>query len=112
MKPKAHRIPEAHSLVAAFALDFANDLYEQWARDNRFYKRFPEGRGRKVFVEYVAPQFLPEARATLAGMLTADYPDEFKARVYEALQLDNTLTRGRISRADAKKAVASAMADA
>lgn len=111
MKPKAHRIPEAHSLVADTAREFANALYEDWARDNRFYKRFPEGRGRKVFVEYVAPQFLPEARATLASMLTADYPDAVKAQVYEALQLDNTLTRGRMTRAEASKVVASAMAE-
>lgn len=110
MTPK-HRIPEAHSLVADTAREFANELYEMWARDNKFYKRFPEGKGRRRFVEYVAPQFLPEARAQLAGMLTGDYPDEAKARIYEALQLDNTLTRGRISRAEAKKAVASAMAE-
>lgn len=102
---ESHRIPEAHRLVATTAHDMAQALYERWARDNVFYRKFRGARGRKLFVERAATALLPEARATLAGMLTRDYPDAVKAGIHEALTLDATLTRGRISRAEAAKAL-------
>lgn len=105
MNPNAFKIPEAHKLVASVAHELAEARYEMWARDNTFYKKFPGRKGRREFVRRAQSALIPEARAQLARMLTMDYPESVKDAIHGALIMDNTLTRGRISRAEAAKAI-------
>lgn len=89
----------AHPMIANVAREMANELYEAWAKDNDFYRQFPEGKGRRAFVKRVAPKMLGAARGVLAQMLNGSYPENTKVAIYEALQLDKTLVAGRMERA-------------
>lgn len=91
----SNREVHAHPLVASTAVEMANSLYEDWAKDNAFFKRFPEGKGRRKFVKCVAPQLMNAARGALAQMLRGDYPESTKVQIYEALTADRTLMSGR-----------------
>lgn len=89
-------MPHAHKLVASTAMDMAEELFEDVMRDNTIYaahKRIcPEltpNIQRKMFVELMTPHLLESARATLAGMLTGDYPESLKSEIVDALSLDN-----------------------
>lgn len=78
-----------HNLVGQVAQDMAAEIYEVMAKDNTFYKFWPN---QKKFVHKNWKQFIKDARATLATMLTNDkYTDEQKDDILQALLLDRAL---------------------
>jgi len=85
--------PHAHKLVMSVAVGMAKSMYEDMLRDPMFHKAAPN---RKAFIKFAAPKLLPQARATLAQMLTStSLPPVQKEQILDALVLDNTLQRGR-----------------
>ena len=74
-----------HELIAKTAKEMAYADYEIMARDNQFYKNWPNSRNwmRKFWPLYVEP-----ARATLATMLRGNYSEALKQEVFDALILD------------------------
>ena len=93
----------AHRLVAAVAIEMAQELFEVYVRDNGVYRKLradgqvTEKAARRLFVERVAPRLLEDARAQLASMLGPDAPtcEYTKEQIYEALCLDSDLRANR-----------------
>lgn len=82
----------AHKIVGELAEKMAQTVYEERAKDNAFYAKFPN---RSAFVKMFAPQFIPDARATLTDMLQAEnISDAERENIFNALILDRTLPRG------------------
>lgn len=77
-----------HKLIADTAKQMAAEVYEVLAKDNAFFRRFPR---RRHYVAAQWPVFVPDARATLAQMLTGDAPQGVKDQIEEALMLDRPL---------------------
>ena len=87
----------AHELVAATARGMAEDLYERYASDNRFYAATHKQQGREAFIARLSIDLLEDARATLASMLGRDdVPETTKQFIHEALILDDDLRHGRL----------------
>lgn len=87
-----------HKLLRKTAQEMAGALYEHLATDDVFYRLNPS---QKHFINTQWPRLLDKARATLAQMLSGNYPDSLKAQIHEALILDNALRRGRMGRVGA-----------
>lgn len=80
----------------------AHELYDAMMRDDSWYrywrKQNPGLDNRALEARFVArniSKLLPQARATLAQMLSNSADRELKESIYDALLLDNTLIRGR-----------------
>lgn len=89
-----------HPLVLKTAMEMAEALFEDYARDNAIYAQFrahgwTEKRIRRVFVARVAPRFYEEARQAMTEILAGEYPQAMKDEVYEALCKDNLLRANR-----------------
>jgi len=89
-----------HPRVLKVATEMANQLFEDYARDNDYYRQFKanggtEKRARKMFVARVAPRLYEEARKALTLILAGDYPESVKEEVFEALCKDNLLRANR-----------------
>jgi hypothetical protein len=100
----------AHRLVAATAVEMAQELFEVYARENDIYRSLIRGgqvtekAARKRFVKRVAPKFLEEARKALSQMLIQEHVSQMaKDEIYEALILDNDMRANRL--VDKTKAV-------
>lgn len=95
-----------HKLVAKVAREAAGELYETLMGDNQFYevwkKRNPGLSPKALEAKFVATKWgacIPFARATLAHLLSRpDIDNSLKDDIMEALVLDSTLRRGRVSR--------------
>lgn len=74
-----------HHLIAKTAKEICAAAYEQLARNNEFYKKWPT---QKLFVRRTWDVFIPDARMALVEILKGDYPEQMKGPVYEALLLD------------------------
>lgn len=92
----------AHKLVAETARSMAHDVYDSLMRNDELFKEWknlnPDATPKALetrFVNKIAAQLLPQARATLAGMLAQPYDEVTKAQIHEALILDATLMKGR-----------------
>lgn len=92
----------AHKLVHETAIAMAHALYDTMMQDNQWYeawKKANPGKSSKElevkFCNKNVKRLLPQARATLAQMLTTSTDEVLKESIYEALLLDNTLKRGR-----------------
>ena len=92
----------AHNLVAETARELCLATYESLMGDNAIrseWKRTHPGMGelglQAAFVRKYLRGYIGGARATLATMLNGPYDEGLKARIHEALVLDNTLVRGR-----------------
>jgi hypothetical protein len=94
----------AHRLVAETAVEMANEMFEDYARDNAIYRGMREAgltterAARKQFVLRVAPRLLEDARQSLVSCLAE--PDDrvsahMKREIYEALIADNDLRANR-----------------
>lgn len=84
-----------HNYVAKVAQGMAAEVYEQMARDNKFYKVWPN---QKYFINKNWPNFIKEARGILASMLTMPtYSEEQKDEIMQALFLDRALPAGDTS---------------
>lgn len=99
-RPSSH----AHRLVHETAVAMAHELYDTMMQDNAWYRIWKQsnpGLDKKAlelrFVEKNLSRLLPQARATLAGMLRTTQDENMKEEIYEALVLDATLIRGRMS---------------
>lgn len=97
-RPSKH----VHKLVHSTAVSMAHELYDVMMLDNIWYglwKRQNPGIGAvglaDRFVARNLSRLVPQARATLAGMLRTTTDECLKEEIYEALLLDNTLIRGR-----------------
>jgi hypothetical protein len=89
-------------MVRDTAEAMAHELYDHMMHDNKWFKAWKRqnpGLGAKALEErFVARNLstlLPQARATLAGMLASSLDPDMKEKIYEALTLDATLIRGR-----------------
>ncbi len=106
-----------HRLVAKTAIEMAEEMFEDYARENAIYKRLRAGgqvsekHARNFFVARVAPKLYEDARQALAAMLAE--PEErvsqhMKDEIYEALCLDNDLRANRMVARDMVTAPGSA----
>jgi hypothetical protein len=91
-----------HELVAATAKDMAHELYDTLMQDNVWYDAWKKQNfGASVsalesrFVNKNWGKLVNQARATLAHMLTCTSDEHLRETIYEALQLDQSLIRGR-----------------
>lgn len=77
-----------HKLVRKTAKEMAGHFYEFAAHDDTFYRYYPS---LIFFVDYEWHRFIREAKTVLTKMLTMDYPESFKAEIYDALLLNSEL---------------------
>lgn len=76
----------AHHMVAHVQQEMAQNVYEELAKNDSFYKEWPD---RNEFVRVCAPTLRDEARAVLAEQLARhDVSQVEKEQIYEALLLD------------------------
>lgn len=89
----------AHELLAATAKEFAACFYEEAAKDNEFYKFYPQ---QKKFVKREWHRFVETARIQLSKMLGMAHISEFqKEQIFDALvkhaslpgNVDNRITQ-------------------
>lgn len=99
-RPSSH----AHKLVRETAVAMAHELYDTMMQDNQWYTTWKSAnpdlveRPRQLEARFVAKnlaRLLPQARATLAKMLTQTSDAALRDSIYEALCLDSSLLRGR-----------------
>ncbi len=84
-----------HELIAKLAKEIAEKSYDSFASDNTFYKMYPNA---KRYVSKEWGRFVPEARDILAKMLGMKHISiEQKEVIADALMLDRTLPKGRMS---------------
>lgn len=82
-----------HEQVAAIAKALAGECYDNWAKNNAWYKLNPS---REAYVEQSWGLLLEAARGLMADMLTLpSTPETLKTQIYDALVLDNGLRRGK-----------------
>lgn len=77
-----------HKLVRKTAREMAGCFYEFAAHDDTFYRYYPSV---KFFMDYEWQRFVSYARQTLTDMLRGNYPETYKAEIYDALLLDAEL---------------------
>ena len=79
----------AHKMVAHLCKEMANEVYEELAKKNGWYKANPN---RRNFVNSCAPTLRQEARQILARMLERNDVSTYeKDKIFEALMLDKVL---------------------
>lgn len=83
-----------HKLLKKTAVEMAGAIYEEMARDNAFFAKWPNQRNyiRKNWQFYIKA-----ARTTLAQMLGGNYPEMMKEEIFEALLQDRSLPHGDTS---------------
>lgn len=77
-----------HKEVRKIAKGIAAAAYEELARDDIFYRAYPN---QNLFVEQNWLSFIPQARKTLLEMLGGDYPEVMKEEIFDIYQKDWTL---------------------
>lgn len=83
---KVRKLRVAHNLVVETAREIAQAYYEEAARDNGFYRDFPDA---AEFVDRSWNAFSNAARESLVSMLAMDdYSEHTKATIYDALLKD------------------------
>lgn len=82
----------AHKIVAHIAMEMAQAVYEECAKDNAWYR---EHKDRGAFVRTLAPSLVSQARATLTDMLgRTGVSDHEKSVIMDALAADQAIPRG------------------
>lgn len=91
-----------HKLIYATAVEMAGALYDEMMKDNFWWEQWKgkcQGLSRagmqRKFIKQNLPAMIPQARATLAGMLSRPIDIGMKDEIMEALVLDNGLRQGR-----------------
>lgn len=99
-RPSSH----AHKLVLETAVGMCHELYDTMMHDDHWYRYWKSANPglngvqlEKAFVKKNLDRLLPQARATMAGMLRTSNDESLKETIYEALVLDATLVRGRMN---------------
>jgi hypothetical protein len=89
-------------MIKEVAIGIAGAFYEQMMHDNEWYKAWkdynPELTSAQLEYRFQRRfwwMFIEGARATLSQMLASNIPEDQKSRIYDALQKDHTLERGR-----------------
>lgn len=77
-----------HKLIKSVAIEMAGSFYEDAARDNEFYRIWPN---QKEFIRKQWGTFVRAARTSLAQMLKGSYPESTKETIFEALLDDRTI---------------------
>jgi hypothetical protein len=78
-----------HQRIAEIAKGCAEAQWEQLAKQNAFFKRWPKP---KPFVVHNWPKYIPVARQILTGMLgDPKYTDAQKQEIYDILLLDGAV---------------------
>jgi hypothetical protein len=85
----------AHVLVRSTAIEMAGALYDEVMRDNKINELWqlaypatdPKAR-EAAFLTAFWPKLCDRARATLAGMLTTNMPEDLKETIHDALVKD------------------------
>jgi hypothetical protein len=89
----------AHELVAETAKQMAGAFYEELAKDNEFYKFYPQ---QKMFINREWKRFIAASKATLAQMLNDPFtPDWQKEQIMDAL-IKHASLPGNVDRRAAK----------
>jgi hypothetical protein len=84
-----------HKMIADVAKGCAGEHYEELARDDRFYKRWPKP---KAFIAHNWRLYVDIARTILAGMLgNPEIPEKRKELIHGALLLDGVLNPRRMA---------------
>lgn len=82
-----------HEQVASIAKAMAGEIYDNWAKNNVWYRLNPD---REVYVNKAWGLLLEAARGLMTDMLTREStPEILKTQIYDALVLDNGLRRGK-----------------
>lgn len=91
-----------HKLIMVTAIEMCHELYETMMTVNTWYdawkKQNPGASAKAMQARFVRKNLVfvvPQARATLAGMLAMPIDPKQKEEIYEALLLDSTLTQGK-----------------
>ena len=91
-----------HKMIYATAVEMAGALYDEMMHDNLWYdlwkKQNPGASSSTMqarFIKRNLAKIIPQARATLAGMLAQPIDEALKKDIFDALILDNQLVRGR-----------------
>lgn len=93
----------AHELVAETAKEMAGVFYDEFAKDNDFYKFYPS---QKKFIKREWGRFIAPAKATLAQMLNfSTTPEWQKEQIMDAL-IKHASLPGNVNRIVAEKLVA------
>lgn len=88
----------AHRLIAHVAEELAQEIYEDFAKDNDWYKN---NKDRANVVRMLAPELRDTARGILSHMLTRnDVSEHEKKEIYDALLMDKELPLGGTSIAE------------
>lgn len=78
-----------HKMIADTAKGCAREHYDTLARNNRFYKAYPDV-DRFVFEHW--PKYIHTARQILIGMLASPkYPQSMKDEIYDAVLRDGAV---------------------
>lgn len=86
----------AHVMIAKVAKGIAGAFYEEAARDDLFYRLWPNQRN---FIRKNWQHFIPPAKQSLVKMLgDPKWPESVKEEIFEALALDLTLPTGSDTR--------------
>jgi hypothetical protein len=96
----------AHKLIAELCEQMANQVFDEaMKKNNDLYRQVCESNPgkaeyelRRIFVRWMAPRLVGDARATLAGMLPTLRDPVLQNKIYDALLADNVLRRGRGNR--------------
>lgn len=84
----AKNLMVAHNLIAKICMGMANDIYEQNAKHNLWYKLNPD---RIEFIMQCAPTLRIDARRVAAEMIRMAPTLEQKEAIFEAIMLDATI---------------------
>ena len=88
----AENKPRAHRQVMQIAKEMCLALYEQFAKNDEFYKAWPNAYS---FAKQFWPHFCDEARATMAKILASNENQGLKDSCYDALIKDHSLAPSR-----------------
>lgn len=91
-----------HPLIKQTAQEMAGEIYEELMKRNEWWESWKKqhpGMGtkalEKLFIRKAWAGLVPQARATLAGMLAGPYDEGLKSTIYDALLADGPLRQGR-----------------
>lgn len=83
----------SHKLVADMCVEFANELWEELAAGNNFYKHNKQH--YRLFIQRIAPVLRPHAVKVLSEMLARDdVSDAEKKLIHEAIVMDRSIPEG------------------
>lgn len=77
-----------HKEIRKIAREMAGVAYEELARDNAFYQKYPN---QNKFIARHWKNFIGEARKSLLAILGGSYPDAMKKDVFEIYVRDREL---------------------